>query len=59
MLVKVWTPDGDDLIGLSFDSVKVVDSMIAALTRCRTELSPPPDNVHPLLRFGPAKGPVH
>lgn len=57
MLVKVWTPDGEDLIGLSFDSVRVIDSMISALQRCRQEIEPP-RAIDPRMRMN-SDGKVH
>jgi len=57
LLVKVWTPEGEDLIGLSFDDVNVIDSMLRAISRCRQEIEKKPA-IDPRLK-GPTDGSIH
>ena len=51
MLVKVQVPGGEDLVGLSFHNLAVLDSCMNVLHRIRQEMTKD-DKIHPLLRGG-------
>jgi hypothetical protein len=57
VLVKVDGPKGEDLIGLFFNELHVVDSFMSALHRVRTEMTKN-DAIHPGLK-GPTDGQTH
>lgn len=57
MLVKVEQPGGEDLIGLYFNDLSIVDSCLSALHRIRKEMTRE-ENIHPVLK-GPTDGKTH
>lgn len=57
LLVKVYTPTGEDLIGLSFDNIHAVEGCMTALNRIRVDMNAQ-EKVHPKLK-GPVDGTIH
>jgi hypothetical protein len=57
ILVKVFTPAGEDLIGLAFDNLHAVEGCMSALNRIRVDMTAQ-EKVHPALK-GPVGDGVH
>lgn len=57
LLVKVYTPTGEDLIGLEFTNLHAVEGCMTALNRIRVDMTAQ-EKVHPVLK-GAVSGTVH
>ena len=58
LIIKVWTADGEDIIGFLFDKVETVDNVMNALRTVRDKIQKP-EPIHPKMKEVPDSGQLH